>query len=487
MRNTPNYGNIERDFTLFKEPAMQLTSLPFLFFMAAVFAVNWALPPRFRWAAALCASALFYALLGAGPFAVLCLCCLICFFGGLFLARRQGSRAALWVVLAAALLPLLLFKYTSLPSRLSLIVPLGISFYTFKAVSYLVQVSRGALPAKKHFGHLALYLSFFPEVTSGPIQRPEDLLSQIERPTSFSYEKALSGAQLILWGLFKKIVLADNLAYYVDYGFARPDVVMGASLILAAFLYAIQIYCDFSGYSDIAIGCMELLGYRVPENFKSPYLSGSVKEFWARWHISLSSFLKDYIYIPLGGNRCGPLRQALNLLLTFLISGIWHGAGATFVVWGGLHGFYQVVGRFTKKGRDALYRALHLSQTSLPARAFKIGCTFLLVSAAFVFFRADSLSAALHIFARMPDSFSFSLQTFKNAAAMLTLNLTMVIRLVVFGLVLCWVDLKTKETGYTPWLRAKSKLFQILFCYFLAFAILFFGIAGSGNFIYFKF
>lgn len=328
---------------------MQFTSLAYLGFFAAVFAVHWAVPQKARWAVCLAASAGFYALLGAPMLAVLALCIAVSYLGGLWLQRRRGRRPALALAAAAALAPLLFFKYFNtllgayVPESVrafSLLTPVGISFFTFKAVAYLAEVYKGALPPCRHFGRYALYVSFFPEVSMGPIQRPGDLMAQIGTPRAFDAGRAVRGAQLMLWGYFEKLVVADNLAPYVSAGLDAPDLVMGLSVFLASVLYAVQLYADFAGYSHIAIGCMQLLGFDVPENFRAPYFSTSVKEFWNRWHISLSSWLRDYVYIPLGGNR---KHQILNICIVWLLTGLWHGASWNFILWGVFYGVLLIV------------------------------------------------------------------------------------------------------------------------------------------------
>lgn len=328
---------------------MQFTSLAYLGFFAAVFAVHWAVPQKARWAVCLAASAGFYALLGAPMLAVLALCIAVSYLGGLWLQRRRGRRPALALAAAAALAPLLFFKYFNtllgayVPESVrafSLLTPVGISFFTFKAVAYLAEVYKGALPPCRHFGRYALYVSFFPEVSMGPIQRPGDLMAQIGTPRAFDAGRAVRGAQLMLWGYFEKLVVADNLAPYVSAGLDAPDLVMGLSVFLASVLYAVQLYADFAGYSHIAIGCMQLLGFDVPENFRAPYFSTSVKEFWNRWHISLSSWLRDYVYIPLGGNR---KHQIFNICIVWFLTGLWHGASWNFILWGVFYGVLLIV------------------------------------------------------------------------------------------------------------------------------------------------
>ena len=353
---------------------------------------------------------------------------------------------------------------------------------------YLAEVYKGALPPCRHFGRYALYVSFFPEVSMGPIQRPGDLMAQIGTPRAFDAGRAVRGAQLMLWGYFEKLVVADNLAPYVSAGLDAPDLVMGLSVFLASVLYAVQLYADFAGYSHIAIGCMQLLGFDVPENFRAPYFSTSVKEFWNRWHISLSSWLRDYVYIPLGGSRCSTARCCVNLLITFLVSGLWHGTGLQFAVWGLLHGAYLAVGRLTAPARARLWRASHIPEQSAPARGLKMLVTFVLVWFGWVFFRAPTLSGALHLFARMPDSFSLAPPALKNALAMLGFNSGMLVRVGFACALLCAVDFAARRTGFSAWLAGRRKWFQAALCYVLVLAILFLApIGASPTPIYFQF
>lgn len=485
---------------------MQFTSLLFLLFFCAVFFIYWLTPTSKRWAVALAASVLFYGLFGVGFLVLLFVGICVCYFGGLQIEKAK-SKPVFITSLVLALLPLLFFKYYNafftaylngvfanaglsfaFPSFI-LLTPVGLSFYTFKIISYLADIYTGKLVARTHFGHVALYVSFFPEISSGPIQRATNLLPQIEIPVNtFSYDKALGGAQLFLWGLFKKMVLADNFAYYINLTFSDINKVMGLSVIFAAFFYSIQLYCDFSAYSDMAIGLMNLLGFDVPENFKSPYFATSIRDFWGRWHISLSSFLRDYIYIPLGGSRKGTVRKYVNILITFLVSGLWHGTGFTFLVWGALHGIYQIVGDITRPVRDKLWQLAHLSQEGLFAKVWKTTITFLLVTVAWLVFRAGSLAEVWTLLSYMLQDFSLSLQSIKNAAVMMGLSRPVLIYLGLATGILFLVDLFAKETGFVPWLQKQTKWFQVAFCYLLMFLFLFYGNTGQGiTFIYFAF
>jgi D-alanyl-lipoteichoic acid acyltransferase DltB (MBOAT superfamily) len=277
------------------------------------------------------------------------------------------------------------------------LLPVGISFYTFQTLSYTVDVYRGERHAERHLGIFALYVSFFPQLVAGPIERSTRLLPQFHNHVRFDYDRVTSGLRLMLWGFFKKVVIADNVALAVNAVYNDPTRHEGLPLILATILFAFQIYCDFAGYSDIAIGGARILGFDLMTNFRRPYHARSIGEFWHRWHISLSTWFRDYLYIPLGGNRVGRNRWLVNLFLTFLISGLWHGASWTFVVWGALHGGYLIVGILTAGVRARAVRATRLDRVpwlhGLLQRVFIFG----LVCFAWIFFRANSVADALYI------------------------------------------------------------------------------------------
>jgi D-alanyl-lipoteichoic acid acyltransferase DltB (MBOAT superfamily) len=283
----------------------------------------------------------------------------------------------------------------------NVLLPVGISFYTFQALGYSIDVYYGRVKAERNFICYALFVTFFPQLVAGPIERSGNLLPQFKVNYEFDYDRVTSGLRLAAWGMFKKVVIADRLAVYVNGVFENPAVYPGASLALAVFFFAFQIYCDFSGYSDIAIGCARVLGFNLMTNFRQPYFSRSITEFWRRWHISLSTWLKDYIYIPLGGNRKGKVRQRLNLLITFLLSGLWHGAAWHFVVWGALHAIFQIIGRSTESFRNALYIKVGLPEESRPRKVIQICITFILVCFAWVFFRANTITDAFLITAKL--------------------------------------------------------------------------------------
>lgn len=282
-----------------------------------------------------------------------------------------------------------------------IILPVGISFYTFQALSYTMDVYRNEIYAEKNFFRYALFVSFFPQLVAGPIERSKNLLKQLAVPKKFSFVEAREGLLLMLWGLFLKIVLADRIAIFVDTIYGDYVTYPGYYLILATILFAIQIYCDFSGYSTIAMGAAKILGITLMENFDAPYLSTSIAEFWRKWHISLTSWFKDYLYITLGGSRKGKFRKYLNKMIVFLVSGLWHGAQFSFIVWGGVNGLYQVIGEVLQPIRDKIVLLLHLNRKSLGHKLIHIFGTFILVDFSWIFFRSNGLMEAFEIIKSM--------------------------------------------------------------------------------------
>ena len=272
---------------------------------------------------------------------------------------------------------------------------------TFQTLSYAIDVYRGEVEVEKNFFFYALFVSFFPQLVAGPIERPGNLIPQLKQEHKWSKDNAVCGAKFMLLGFFKKVCVADFLAGFVESVYENPSEATAISVILATLMFAVQIYCDFSGYTDIAIGCARIMGIRLMKNFDKPYSATSIKEFWSRWHISLSSWFKDYLYIPLGGNRRGLVRTLINILIVFAISGLWHGAAWTFVVWGLLHGVYQIVGRLTINKRNALINKLGYTENSTPVVIIRRINTFILVCLAWLIFRAGSISDSLTLFSKL--------------------------------------------------------------------------------------
>lgn len=371
------------------------------------------------------------------------------------------------------------------------LLPVGISFYTFQALGYTIDVYRGDIYPEKSFLRYALFVSFFPQLVAGPIERSKNLLKQLAVPQKAKFENFHHGLLLMLWGFFLKIVLADRIAILVDtvYGPNYTDF-GGIHVIVATVLFAVQIYCDFGGYSTIAMGTAKLLGIDLMENFNTPYLSMSCAGFWRRWHISLSSWFRDYVYIPLGGNRKGRLRKYFNLLLTFGVSGLWHGANWTYVIWGLLNGVYQILGDILKPVRAKLIRIMALDQNSLGHRLLRVFTTFVLVDISWVFFRAQSVSAALHMLRSMIYVRPWSL--IDGSLYELGLNQNnFTLMLICIGILLFADLMKYKGVCIRQVIARQDYWFQALTIAFSVSAILLFGVWGkqydAASFIYFQF
>ncbi|NTU74239.1 MBOAT family protein, partial [Candidatus Roizmanbacteria bacterium] len=281
--------------------------------------------------------------------------------------------------------------------HLSILLPIGLSFHTFQSLSYTFEVYYGRHQAERNFGIFALYVMFYPQLVAGPIERPQNLLDQFSIEHKFDYEQVTDGLRLMLWGFFKKVVIADRLAVVVNQVYNNPTEYSGLSLLIATYFFTFQIFCDFSGYSDIAIGAARVMGFNLMNNFNRPYFSKSISEFWGRWHISLSTWFRDYLYIPLGGNRVEKSRWYFNLFFVFLVSGLWHGANWTYIVWGALHGSYLIVSLLSQSFRDKVSRMLSFNQYPAIQRGLKVFITFNLVSFAWIFFRASSISDAFYV------------------------------------------------------------------------------------------
>lgn len=281
------------------------------------------------------------------------------------------------------------------------LLPIGISFYTFKALSYTMDVYRGDIKATKHLGKYALFVSFFPQLLAGPIDKSKDLLCQFDEEHYFDYDRVKKGLLLMLWGFVQKVIIADRLALLVNTVYDNPKNYHGFQIVIATIFFAFQIYCDFSSYSDIARGVGTVMGFRLTKNFESPYFSRSIKEFWRRWHISLSGWFKDYLYFPLGGNRCSKLRFYFNIMVVFIASGLWHGAAINFVIWGALHGIYQIVGDLFKPAKVKLISTFKIKTEAWVYKFFQVVITFILVDFAWIFFRAASFTAAKTIIKNM--------------------------------------------------------------------------------------
>ena len=394
---------------------MSFTAPEFLLFLAAVLILYRAAPQSWRWAVLLPASYFFYACHNVWLLSLILITTLTSYLCALRMEKTSSKgkrRAVLAVDLAVCLGILFVFKYLdfalggifSLLSLfgdhgefhgLNLILPMGISFYVFQTLSYTIDVYRGTVSAERHLGYFALFVVFFPQLVAGPIERPADLLPQLRRSPDPKAEDISQGLRCLVRGYAKKVLIADWLARFVDAAYADAANAGGAALAAATVLFAVQIYCDFSGYSDIALGCARLMGVRLTENFRRPYGAATVRDFWRRWHISLTRWFTGYLYIPLGGSRKGPVRRCVNILAVFLVSGLWHGADVTFLIWGGLHGLYLAAETLLPESRK---------ERSGP-RPLRRAVTLALVCFAWIFFRAENLPHAAQVLQTIATDF----------------------------------------------------------------------------------
>ena len=346
---------------------MLFNSYAYAIFLPIVFMIYWILPQKYRWILLLVSSYYFYMCWNPKYVVLILGTTVITYLSALQIKRKpKYKKVSLAVSIIICMGVLFIFKYYNFalesisnflrlftiqfsPATLKLLLPVGISFYTFQTMSYVIDVYRGDIEPEKHFGYYATFISFFPQLVAGPIERTSNLLPQIKSEKKFDYDQASYGMKLMVWGFFKKIVIADNFSVYVDRVFGDCTSYKGGALLIASFLFAIQIYCDFSGYSDIAIGTAKLLGVNLMKNFDTPYFSASIKEFWRRWHISLGTWFREYIYIPLGGNRVSVPKQVRNIFVVWALTGFWHGANWNFIIWGLYYGVLLFIEKFVLK------------------------------------------------------------------------------------------------------------------------------------------
>lgn len=429
---------------------MQFNSIPFIIIFPIVVILYYLIPKRLRYIWLLVCSYCFYFLAGGTFIAVLAASTVITYITGIALDSFDNEKARRAMVAVSAVLQLLslfVFKYLDFTLgllgsglRFGLVIPLGISFYTFQAISYIVDVYRRTTGCEKNILKLALYLSFFLSIVSGPINRAGDMLGQYT-DTQLSYDGIKQGMQKMLWGYFLKLAIAGRLAIIVDNVYGDTGSYSGLSVAVAALAYMFMLYCDFEGYSQIAIGSARMLGITMKENFRQPFFSVSMSEMWRRWHVSLSTWLRDYLYIPLGGSRRGKARKYINLFLVLFISGIWHGANLTFFIWGALNGFYLIVGQLLLPYRDALAEKIKaricrsdnkkISFDKVRTILQRIG-VYILFSYVFIFFANDSVTSAYLAIKRILTDFSLSDISGLAGLGLGRLNLALTLLAIVF-------------------------------------------------------
>jgi D-alanyl-lipoteichoic acid acyltransferase DltB (MBOAT superfamily) len=471
--------------------ALLFNSCTFVTFLVVVTIAYFLMPPRSRWALMLVASCAFYMFFVPVYILILLVTIGIDYLAGIWIEDSRSPRVKRTLLVASAssvCISLFIFKYFNFfnanlgvlaaalhwnyPIKaLRIVLPIGLSFHTFQSLSYVIEVYRGRQKAERHLGIYALYVMYFPQLVAGPIERPQHLLHQFHEPQPFSASRLWDGLSLALWGLFKKVVVADALAIYVGAVYPSHRYQSGASLLLATYFFAIQIYCDFSGYSDIARGVSRIYGVELMRNFNTPYFATTISEFWSRWHISLSTWFRDYVYIPLGGNRVSVSRNVFNLFVVFLLSGFWHGANWTFIVWGALHAIYLI-------GERLLGRSPAEQRLSRPERASSLLrglLTFHLVLVGWIFFRASDVTSAFHILGKV-------------AVPRGPLLWDAILIQSALGIaVVAFVDFFTGPSNYWDNVRRSSLALRFAYSLTMLFAIVLFGIEQGAQFIYFQF
>ena len=409
---------------------MQFNSIHFMVFFPIVLAIYFIIPMKMRKIWLLVASYYFYMSWNPKYAILIITSTVLTYLSGILIEKcreaeykycKQMQTATLAACLISNLTILAVFKYGNffigtldkflqhfhlgiINQRFDFLLPVGISFYTFQALGYIIDVYRQDIKAEKNLLQYALFVSFFPQLVAGPIERSKNLLTQLQSISTiklWNIKRITSGAILMLWGLFMKMVIADRISILVDTVFNDYFMYGSTELCLAAIGFAIQIYCDFGSYSLIAIGASKIMGIQLMENFDAPYFAMNIKDFWNRWHISLSTWFRDYLYIPLGGNRKGNFRKNINKMIVFVISGLWHGASWRFVIWGGMHGFYQVIEDVSASWRRSLIKKFNINTTCFSWRLLQAIITFILVDFAWIFFRADSIIDALRFIKRI--------------------------------------------------------------------------------------
>ncbi len=465
---------------------MLFNSFEFLIFFPVVTLLFYLLPAKLRWLLLLIASCIFYCYFIPAYLLILIFTILIDYAAGIQIERTNRKKFWLTCSIIANIGILSVFKYynffvgninaasNSNWPLLNIILPIGLSFHTFQALSYTIEVYRGNYKAEKHLGYYALYVLFYPQLVAGPIERPQNVLPQLKSTIVFDPQNLLDGLRLMTWGFFKKLVIADKVALYVAIVYNHPERYNSCNIMMAIFLFSLQIYCDFSGYTDIARGAARTMGYNLMINFNRPFFASNIREFWHRWHISLSTWFRDYVYIPLGGSRGTIFQTITALLVVFALSGFWHGAGWNFIIWGLLHGVFVIVAFLFFKKKSA--------EKNMPGILF----TNILVAYAFVFFRNSSVSKAITIIRSSLDfssaiPFQFGFRSYYGETGIGNISMMLLLFYIVF---MFFYEYKT-----SPSLTEMNKLTKADTAWFVftVASIILFGVFTKETFIYFQF
>ena len=479
---------------------MLFNSFNFLIFFPAVVLVYFLIPQKVRYLWLLVTSYYFYMCWNPKYVLLLLFSTLVTFLGGLAIERFQAKKTFLSLTVIANLTVLFAYKYfdfavdnlnwilgkfhiQAIDPGFDILLPVGISFYTFQALGYTIDVYRKEIYAEKNFFKYALFVSFFPQLVAGPIERSKNLLKQVSEKHTFDYERMRKGLLIMLWGYFLKLVVADRAAIFVNAVYGDYASYGGVYIVVATLLFAVQIYCDFAGYSTIARGAALVMGFRLMENFEAPYFAKSVAEFWRRWHISLSGWFRDYLYIPLGGNRKGKWRKQLNTMIVFLVSGLWHGASWNYVIWGGLNGLYQVVGMWRQELKKKI--------SGREQYGGSVMLTFLLVDFSWLFFRADSMTDAVAMLKSIFTVRNFHVFT-DGGLFRLGLNNYHFLFLL-FAIFILWITDFFKYKNVDMFEKIENQNVVLRFCVYMSLfcMVVLFGVYGvdyeASQFIYFQF
>ena len=472
---------------------MVFNSIAFVVFLPIVVLLFYLLPHKWRWLMLLAASCVFYMWFVPKYILILLVTIVIDYAAGILMEhyadQPRKKKTFLIISIVSTLMVLMVFKYLNFITEnldqlcaslgmethlmTHIILPIGLSFHTFQSMSYVIEVYRGHQKAERHFGYYSLYVMFFPQLVTGPIERPGNLLRQLHEKKEFCYENISKGMRLILFGFFVKMVVADHLGEYVDEVYGHLDEYNSWTVLCCMVFYSFQIYCDFFGYSTIALGSAKLMGFDITDNFKSPYLSKSIAEFWHRWHISLSTWFRDYVYIPLGGSRVKYGRWVFNILVVFVLSGIWHGAAWTFLLWGFAHGLLHVV---EKTLRKALPTRGHAPLTLLGfGNALRVAKTFVLVTLFWVMFRATDFEHLKAIFVTAFTNFGGGEQMSVKPGVWIYLGLFIL------------SDILLRNTRFDKWCDDKPLVLRWLIYAVLAFMVICCSSVCNFPFIYFQF
>lgn len=497
---------------------MLFNSYEFLIFFPVILMVYFVIPKKVRYIWLLIASYYFYMSWNPKYAVLIVISTVITYLSGIMLqkaAEKGNEKGKKWIVAGSFISNLgilAFFKYfdfflsnlnvvlgnagiSIISKPFDIVLPVGISFYTFQALGYTIDVYRNKISAEKNLLKYMLFVSFFPQLVAGPIERSENLLKQVREVhlmKLWNFERISSGFILMLWGYFQKVVIADRASIFVDAVYSEYWMYGSIELIIATVLFALQIYCDFASYSMIAIGAAKVMGFELMENFNAPYFAASIKDFWRRWHISLSTWFRDYLYIPLGGSRCGRAKKYCNLMITFLVSGFWHGASWSFIIWGGLHGIYQIAGDCLTPVKRRILSAMHVKTDCLSYRLGQVFITFNLVCFAWIFFRMNSIANSLNLIKRIFTCMDLW-ALYDKSLYTIGLNQTQMGVLLFSILVLLLVDLirYKKNCMIDVFLKEQNIWFRWGVIYLLLFTIIIYGIYGpeydAAAFIYFQF